>query len=219
MAQHGEEAEVSFNWLVSQIGLTSTSILTKTKCMKKILFFIVIAMTIISCADNNNASTNSAISSDSASSSMSQEAKEERNKEVALACQRTFETGRANVDSIVKDAAPDFIDYNTGEMPPTRGLDRSKAFLQQLLNAFPDYKLTDPVAVADDDYVMVYGTWSGTWKNDFMGMKATNKSFKYTDVDIFKFNDEGKIIEHRAVQSMNEMSRQIGMIMPEAPKQ
>lgn len=187
--------------------------------MKKNLFFIAIAVIIISCTDNTGTSTNSATPSDSTSTSMSQESREERNKEVALACQRTFETGHANVDSIVKDAAPDFVDYNTGEMPPTKGLDSSKVFLQQLLNAFPDYKLSDPMAVADGDYVMVHGTWTGTWKNDFMGMKATGKSFKVDDVDIFKFNDEGKIIEHRAVQSMNEMSRQIGMQMPEAPKQ
>jgi predicted ester cyclase len=184
--------------------------------MKK-LFFVAASAIVFSSCTNNGASTNSTSSTDS--TSMSQEAKEERNKEVALAAQRTFETGQGNVDSIIKNATPDFVDYGTGEMPPTKGIDSSKAFLQQMLAAIPDYKVTDITAVADGDYVMVYGTWSGTLKNDFMGMKATNKPFKYIDVDIFKFNDDGKITEHRAVQSMNEFARQTGMQMPEAPKQ
>lgn len=66
---------------------------------------------------------------------------------------------------------------------------------------------------------MVYGTWSGTWKGDLMGMKATVKSFKVKDVDIFKFNDAGKVIEHRDVQSMNELSRQLGVKMPTQQQQ
>ena len=69
-------------------------------------------------------------------------------------------------------------------------------------------------AVADGDYVIVYGTWTGTWKNDFMGMKATGKSFKVNDADIFKFNDAGKMMEHRSVQSMKTIAMQIGMKMP-----
>lgn len=184
--------------------------------MKKNLFIAVVAIIFTACNDNT-ASNSSGTSNDS--TSLSQEAKEERNKEIALAAQRSFETGQGNVDSILKNAASDFVDYGTGEMPPTKGIDSSRAFLQQMVTAIPDYKVTDVMAVADGDYVMVYGTWSGTLKNDFMGMKATNKPFKYIDVDIFKFNDEGKIIEHRAIQSINEFARQTGMQMPEAPKQ
>jgi predicted ester cyclase len=184
--------------------------------MKKMLFIAIAAIIFTACT-NNTASTSSGTSTDS--TSMSQEAKEERNKETALAAQRSFEEGKANVDSIFQNAAPDLIDYNTGEMPATKGVDSTKAFLKELLIAFPDYRVTDVTAVADGDYVMVSGTWSGTWKNDFMGMKATGKSFKLKDVDIFKFNDEGKITEHHGIQSMNEMGRQIGMQMPEPPKQ
>jgi len=47
--------------------------------------------------------------------------------------------------------------------------------------------------------VFVYADWSGSFKGDFMGLKTPGKSFKFKDVDIFKFDDEGKITEHRAV--------------------
>lgn len=84
--------------------------------------------------------------------------------------------------------------------------------------AIPDLKGDNIMAAADGDHVMVCGDWSGTWKNDFMGMKATGKSFKVKDVDIFKFNDAGKIIEHRSVQSHETMDRQTGMSMPAPAK-
>jgi predicted ester cyclase len=62
-----------------------------------------------------------------------------------------------------------------------------------------DYKSDNELAVSDGDYVFVYAGWSGTFKSDFMGMKTSGKSFKFKDVDIFKFNEESKITEHRAV--------------------
>ena len=216
MVQPDAEAGAFFSFVIESNCSNFFIHLTKTIVMKKIFFIAVVAIIFTACT-NNTASTSSNTSTDS--TSMSQEAKEERNKEVALAAQRSFETGQGNVDSILKNAAPDFVDYGTGETPPTKGIDSSRAFLQQMVAAIPDYKVTDVMAVADGDYVMVYGTWSGTLKNDFMGIKATNKPFKYIDVDMFKFNDEGKITEHRAIQSMNEFVRQTGAKMPEAPKQ
>ncbi len=44
-------------------------------------------------------------------------------------------------------------------------------------------------------------------------MKATGKSFKAKDVDIFTFNDAGKITEHRSVQSMATLMQQLGVPM------
>lgn len=146
------------------------------------------------------------------SSDASQEAKEERNKRIALASVSAFEKG--NVDSVFKDVAPDAMDYGEGSNPPVKGVDSAKAGLKAWMAAVPNYKGSDFVAVADGDYVMVYGHWSGTWTKDFLGMKPTGRSFSINDVDIFKFNEEGKIIEHRSVQSNKEAARQIGMDMP-----
>ncbi|MEJ7766879.1 MAG: ester cyclase [Chitinophagaceae bacterium] len=36
-------------------------------------------------------------------------------------------------------------------------------------------------------------------KTDFIGMRTTGKSFRFEDVDIFKFKEEGKIAENRTV--------------------
>jgi predicted ester cyclase len=68
-----------------------------------------------------------------------------------------------------------------------------------------DYQGEDLEAVADGNKVHIYGDWSGAFKNDFMGMKVAGKKFKVKDVDIFTFNDEGKITEHSSVQSIAGM--------------
>jgi len=183
--------------------------------MKKLLFLAMIASVLMSCNDNSSATApeNAA----DTSRQLTQEEKEERNKETALESLRSF-TGETKVDAVFANADKDLIDYGSGEGPSLKGLDSSKANLQMWLNAVPDFKGKDFMAVADGDYVMVYGTWTGTWKNNLMSMDATKKSFEVKDVDIFKFNDAGKIIEHRGVQSMNETARQIGMKMPSQDK-
>jgi predicted ester cyclase len=181
--------------------------------MKKLLLIAALAGLITSCNDKSSASTGATNNDSTSTTEMTPEAKEERNKKTALASANAFD-GETSIDEAFKDMDKEFIDYGTGEMPALKGIDSVKAGLQTWLNAIPDYKGSDLMAVADGDYVMVHGTWSGTWKNNMMGMNATNKSFKSPDVDIFKFNDAGKIIEHRSIQSMNEISRQIGMKMP-----
>ena len=184
--------------------------------MKQILIAAFTALSFTACNDTATTTT-SPSDTDSAKMSTttatdSKEAKEERNKEIVEASLKGLDNG-GNVDVVFKDAAPDMVDYGDGSMKPMK-VDSVKGFLKMLLAAMPDYKGIDFTTVADGDNLMVYGTWTGTWKNDFMGSKATGKSFKIKDVDFFKLNDEGKITEHRSVTPMSEINRQIGMKMP-----
>jgi len=68
--------------------------------------------------------------------------------------------------------------------------------------------------LSDSNHVAIAGDWSGTFKKDLMGMKATNKQFKVKDVDIYTFNSDGKITEHRSIQSLNTILGQLGASMP-----
>ena len=71
-----------------------------------------------------------------------------------------------------------------------------------LTNSIEGYRAENLKYYADDDRVLVYGDWTGTFKNDLMGIKATGKPVKFKDVDIFKLNDEGKVVEHSSVQNV-----------------
>jgi predicted ester cyclase len=142
------------------------------------------------------------------------ETQEEKNKQTALASVNALIKG--DIDAVVKDGPADgnVTDYGDGSMPPTKGVDSIKAFLHMWRDALSDYKAENMWAIADGDQVAIFADWSGTFKADFMGMPTTGKSFKMKDCDIFKFNSEGKIIEHRSVQSFGRMLAEIGVTIP-----
>lgn len=183
--------------------------------MRKIIFlFAVTGFFFISCNNSGNSDENkkdSSMSSSNSSSGNDKEAKDEKNKQTALALLHAVISH--DVDAIFKDCAPDFVEYGDGSSPPIKNLDTAKTFVRQYFNAFPDFKGEDLNAVADGDWVMVSGNWSGTFKNDMMGMKPTNKAFHFPDVDILKFNDAGKVTEHHSVQSNITMMTQLGVKM------
>lgn len=182
--------------------------------MKKVLLAAFTALSLAAC--NDAATDTTTASNDSANMSSdannSEEAKEERNKQTALASIKAGNNG--DMEAVYRDYDTDMVDYGEGSMAPVKNLDTAKAGFKTFQTAFPDWKGSDLVTVADGDYVMVYGNWGGTWKADIMGQKATGKSVTFKDVDIYKFNDAGKIIEHRAVQPINNIARQLGMKMP-----
>jgi predicted ester cyclase len=165
--------------------------------MKKLLISAAALFFLAGCNNNKPASETIIEKNNPISEENRQETKEEQNKQIALTCIRAWSNG--NIDEIVKHLAKNTADLGDESTPPVRGIDSVKYFMQLWNSSVKDYKSNNELAVADSDYVFVYAGWSGTFKNDFMGMKTTGKSFKFKDVDIFKFNDESKITEHRAV--------------------
>jgi predicted ester cyclase len=181
---------------------------------KSLLLLAATAFLFAACESNANKTAESGTASkmsDSTAAS-STESKSERNKKIIMASYDAMNSH--NVNDMLKDCAADCVDYGDGSMPPIKGKDSIAKMLTTMMSAFPDYKGSDLKFVADGDWVMVWGEWSGTWKGDFMGMKPTNKSFKMKDVDIFKLNDAGQIVEHHNVQSPNMMMMQVGAAMP-----
>jgi predicted ester cyclase len=85
--------------------------------------------------------------------------------------------------------------------------------LAAYLSAFPDLKAENTMYFADGNTVIVVADWSMTFKNDMMGMKATGKSTKYKDVDIFTFDDNGKVTSHRSIYPIGALMMQMGCDM------
>lgn len=178
--------------------------------MKRSLLLLA-ATTILfaACESNANKTAEGGSENNMADSTAS---KAERNKKIVMASYDAMSSH--NVSDMLKDCAADCVDYGDGSMPPIKGKDSIMKMLNDWMTAFPDTKVDNLKYVADGDMVMAWGDWSGTWKGDFMGMKPTNKSYKMQDVDIFKFNDAGQIVEHHNIQSMNDMMMQVGMHPP-----
>lgn len=140
----------------------------------------------------------------------------QRNKQTALASERAFAS--RDVEAAYKDCAIDFTDYGSGESAPVKNIDTLKAGLKSYLNAFPDLKVKNIKAMAEGDSVMISAEVSGTFKNEYMGIKPTGKSFKINDADIFTFNNAGKITSHRSTQSYITFFTQLGIPLPSDKK-
>ncbi|MEX6686580.1 ester cyclase [Danxiaibacter flavus] len=179
--------------------------------MKKFIPLALIALLATSCG-NNPSSTKMKDTAMSTNPAMeSKTSMTEKNKAAALASIQAF--NNHNADDVLKDATADAIDYGDGSMPPTKGKDSIKAGIQTFLKSFPDVKGENLMTFAEGDQVVIIGDWSGTFKNDFMGMKANGKSYKYKDADIFTFNSSGQMTEHRSIQSGLTMWSQLGVKM------
>ena len=137
----------------------------------------------------------------------------EKNKQTALASEEAF--NKHDPAGVVKDCATDFADYGSSDMRVMKNIDSIKTGLKDFMAAFPDYKGENLMAVADSNTVIVTGTWSGTFKNEYMKMKPTGKAVKFFDADIYTFNKDGKITSHRSVQSEATFFAQLGIPMPE----
>lgn len=135
-----------------------------------------------------------------------------RNVKTAMASCEALNKHDAN--AVYKDCSSDFVDYGSGEGKPMTKIDSLKANMQGFFNAMPDFKGENMQAIGHGDSVVVLADWGGTFKKDYMGMKATGKSFKVADADIFTFNKEGKITTHRSVQSQAAFFAQLGISMP-----
>jgi SnoaL-like polyketide cyclase len=115
--------------------------------------------------------------------------KQERNKTIAIASVDALAKG--DVDEALCFADSNIINYGTGQMPPMKGIAIVRASLLQFNRALPITKLVKYQVMAEGDWVMVWGEWSGTWAADMLGQPATRKPFKKKDVEIFKFSEDG----------------------------
>ena len=161
------------------------------------------------------ASCNSAPSGDNStpkkdSTATKTESKAEKNKKTAMASMEGINAH--DVNKVVKEGAANFVEYQDGSMPPGN-LDTSKSVLTMMFNCFPDMKGENQVFIADGDQVAIISDWTMTFKNDMGPIKATGKTAKFKDVDIFTFDDNGKITSHRSIYPSAGIMMQVGVDM------
>ena len=184
--------------------------------MKKIYLVLAALGLLIACNNSGTSSENKkdTVGANNMSTMSSSETKAERNRQTALTGVKAVNDHDAN--AMMKDVTTDAMDYGDGSGNPVKGVDSVKTYINAWLHAFPDVKGDALEAYSNEDgsKVIVVGQWTGTFKNDLMGMKATGKSFKYWDGDIFTFNDDGKIISHRSIQPFTTTMLQVGAKMP-----
>jgi steroid delta-isomerase-like uncharacterized protein len=139
----------------------------------------------------------------------------EQNKAIAARIPlEAFNEGKLEViDELIADDNVDHAALPPGMPPGKEGL---KLLVTALRTAFPDFKITIKMQLADGDLVVGYATQTGTMTGEFAGMPPSGKTASWDSIHITRVKD-GKIVEHWAVQDQLSMLQQLGFApTPEA---
>jgi serine phosphatase RsbU (regulator of sigma subunit) len=76
-----------------------------------------------------------------------------------------------------------------------RGPEDVKRFVGEFRSAFPDLRIRIDDQIAEGDKVVVRATIRGTHHREFRGMAPTGKEIEEKGFSVFRFSEEGKVVE------------------------
>jgi steroid delta-isomerase-like uncharacterized protein len=107
--------------------------------------------------------------------------------------------------------AEDYVLENVATGVSTRGRAEFAAYMDSLLQAFPDLKFENKGVIVSGNKAASEYVVSGTQKNEFRGMPATGKSFAMKCCSICEFK-EGLYARETMYTDTATMMRQLGHI-------
>jgi predicted ester cyclase len=132
-----------------------------------------------------------------------------RNEQTAMLSIQAFNSH--NVNEILKNWDSSAIEYGDGTGRSITGIDSIRYLYSMSLRAVPNLRVDSLKTLTDDgEHVIVTGQWSGTVKNDSLGIKE--KKINFWNGDFFTFNESGKIIQHKSIQSHLTILAQLGLL-------
>lgn len=162
--------------------------------MKKILVSAFVAIICICASCNNPSSTTANNDKDSTA---------QKNLAAYDSISSAFQTGDASkVDNFVAD---DFVD-NT-DHGQVKGKDSLKAMITQMHTMMKDMKTETKNEAASGDYVYGWMHYSGT-SDGSMGMPKG--PYDMTAIELVKFNNDGKAVEHWSFMQPSDMMKMMG---------
>ena len=90
-------------------------------------------------------------------------------------------------------------------------VERAKIAFRELFTAFPDLHVTIQDQVAEGDKVVTHKLFQGTHQGAFMGVAPTGKPIAFAVIDILRL-DNGKVVEHWAIQDRLALMQQLGIL-------
>jgi predicted SnoaL-like aldol condensation-catalyzing enzyme len=168
--------------------------------MKKFLFVIstVLVCFLVSCSTKKE---------ETSSSGMSDKAK--KNLEASHIVTDAFKTG--DISKIDSAIAPDFVDHtDRGD----KNRDSLKAMITWMHSQPGDMKMELVREFANDDYVYCHMHMTGT-SDGSMGPKGP---YDFNEIEVIRFNSDGKAVEHWAYEEVNEMMKMMGAMQPPTDK-
>ena len=98
-----------------------------------------------------------------------------------------------------------------GKAPIPPGPAGFRAFLEELLVAFPDTRFTIHDQVAEGNKVVTRKTWEATHQGEYFGIPPTGRRIKVDAMDIWSVVD-GKLTDHWGQIDLLSLMQQLGVI-------
>jgi len=76
-----------------------------------------------------------------------------------------------------------------------RGPEDVKRFVCEFRSAFPDLRMSSEEQIAEGNRVVSHGTIRGTHQGEFRGMAPTGEEVAIEGMAVFRFSEEGKVVE------------------------
>ena len=103
--------------------------------------------------------------------------------------------GRGNVAFAPEVFADDYVRHDLRPTPAAPGAVGQSLIAEQFRGAFPDLEWQVDLVLAEADLVAARWTASGTNTGSWGGLTATGKRAEFSGVNIFRFGDDGKVVE------------------------
>jgi steroid delta-isomerase-like uncharacterized protein len=116
-----------------------------------------------------------------------------------------------NLKAVDELFAPDYIAHVPLHPEPVRGAVAWKQRLTTYLAAFPDLHVTLEDLVAEKDTVVARLTWSGTQRERFLGVSATNRRVAVAGMYAWRIAD-GKMCEEWIAEDLLSLMQQLGAL-------
>jgi len=138
-----------------------------------------------------------------------------------MSVQRNKETFRRYVEEVWKDENLDIADevfaekYLSHQSDGTvleRGPEDVKKFVTEYRSAFSDIEDVVEDMIGEGDKVVTRWTLRATHTGEFRGIPATDKRITITGIGIFRFSEDGEVMESWDSLDQLGMLRQLGVI-------
>jgi steroid delta-isomerase-like uncharacterized protein len=117
------------------------------------------------------------------------------------------------------DLADEIFDRYLAHQPDGSVLERGpedvKRFMGEFREAFPDFHSEIEDQIAEGDKVVTRWRMHGTHRGEFRGIVPTGNTLDITGIGIFRFSEEGKVVESWDNLDQLGMMRQLGVIPSE----
>jgi steroid delta-isomerase-like uncharacterized protein len=117
-----------------------------------------------------------------------------------------------NLDFAAKVFAERYLSHQPDGTTLERGPDDVKNFVAEYRSAFTDIENIAEDMIGEDDKVVNRWTLHATHTGDFRGIPATNKRVTITGIGIFRFSEDGKVVESWDSLDQLGMLRQLGAV-------